>query len=558
LRRVLIVTLTLTLAVSCGRETPAPSATSTAIDENLPQDGGTIIRRLQADVATLNPVIPTSRYDRLVMNYIFTPLVGLDVDLKPAPALATKWDISSDGLNYVFHLDPKATFSDNTPVHASDVLFTLKKIVDPATEAAQVASGFDKIDMTRTHVVDDHTIAVGFKEAFAPQLTKFNDVLVMPEHVYSKGDFKTAFNFNAVGSGPYKLVRRVAEKEIVLERREDYWGRKPFLKTIIFKPIIDFITAWNALKRGDIDETEITSDIWALNNSRPELQKTINFTRFYYLSVNTVAWNNRGPILSDKRVRRALAQCIDISSVINNLYHGTARAMNGPFTPDQWAYNPNVPVIQFDPAAAQHALNSIGWLDTDHDGVLDKDHKPLNIELLIFAGNPSSAQFGQLLQSELKKIGVAMTLTEMEPTALLQRILAGNYDSAYLSWDLDPDPDPYGLLHSSQWPPHGQNVVFYKNPEVDTLIDAGRREFNQSKRVDIYRKLHELVAGDQPYTWTLQVSVKWGIAKRVHGVKLSKGWGLFLWYPGEFDWWIPESQRTHDQPAATKAQAQPR
>ena len=555
MRRVLIVTLTLTLAVSCGRETPAPQTTSGAVDETIPQDGGTLVRRIQADVATLNPVVPTSRYDRLVMNYIFTPLVGLDIDLKPCPALATKWEISSDGLNYVFHLDPKATFSDGTPVLASDVLFTLKKIVDPATEAAQVASGFDKIEMSRTRVVDDRTIAVGFKEAFAPQLTKFNDLLVMPEHVYSKGDFKTGYNFNAVGSGPYKLLRRVAEKEIVLERRDDYWGKKPYLKTVIFKPIIDFITAWNALKRGDIDETEITSDIWVMNSTRPELQKSINFTRFYYLSYNTVAWNNRGAILSDKRVRRALAQCIDLSSVINNLYHGTARAMNGPFTPDQWAYNPNVPVIQFDPQGAQRALNSIGWLDTDHDGVLDKDHKPLKIDLLIFAGNPSSEQFGQLLQSELKKIGVAMTLTEMEPTALLQRILAGNYDAAYLSWDLDPDPDPYGLLHSSQWPPHGQNVVFYKNPEVDALIDAGRREFNQSKRVEIYRKLHELAAADQPYTWTLQVSVKWGIAKRVRGVKQSKGWGLFLWYPGELDWWIPAGERTHDQPpAATKAQ----
>ena len=557
MRRVLIVTFTLTLAVGCGRETPAPQSATTAVDENTPQDGGTLIRRLPADVATLNPVIPTSRYDRLVMNYIFTPLVALDIDLKPSPGLAMAWDISADGLNYVFHLDPKATFSDGTPVRASDVLFTFKKIVDPTTEAAQVAAGFDRIDMTRTRVIDDHTIAVGFKEAFAPQLTKFNDVLVMPEHVYSRGDFKSGYNFNAVGSGPYKLVRRVAEQEIVLERREDFWARKPYLKTVIFKPIIDYNTGWNALKRGDIDETELTSDIWTMNSTRPELQKDIEFRRFYYLSVNTIAWNNRGAILSDRRVRRALAQCVDLKSVIKNLYYGTARAMNGPFTPDQWAYNPTVPVIEFDPIAAQHTLNSIGWLDTDHDGVLDKDHKPLKIDLLIFTGNPTSQQFGQLLQSELKKIGVVMTLSPMEPTALLQRILAGNYDSAYLSWDLDPDPDPYGLLHSSQWPPHGQNVVFYKNPETDALIDAGRKEFNQSKRADIYRRLHEVVAADQPYTWTLQVSVKWGINKRVRGVKESKGWGLFLWYPGEFDWWIPASKRVHDAPPPA-ARPQPR
>ena len=557
MRRVLIVALTLTLAVSCSRERPAAPTTSSTVDENTPQDGGTLIRRLPGDVATLNPVIPTSRYDRLVMYYIFTPVVYLDIDLKPIPALAAKWDISADGLQYTFHLDPKATFSDGTPVRASDMLFTLRKIVDPTTEAAQVASGFDKIDMAHTHVVDDRTIVVAFKEAFAPQLAKFNDVLVMPEHVYSKGDFKSAFNFTAVGSGPYKLVRHEAEKEIVLDRREDYWGKKPYLKTVVFKPISDDNTAWNAVKRGDVDEDMISSDVWMQNSTRPELQKMLEFRRFYYLSYNTIAWNNRGEILSDRRVRRALAMCVDLKSIINNFYHGTARAMNGPFTPDQWAYNPTVPVIEFDPVGAQHELNSLGWLDTDHDGVLDKGKKPLKVDLLITAGNAASLPFAQLLQSELKKIGVVMTLTPMESTAMIQRILAGNYDACYLSWDLDPDPDPYGLLHSSQWPPHGQNVVFYKNPETDKLIEAGRKEFNQSKRVDIYRRLHEVAAADQPYTWTLQVSVKWAINKRVRGVRESKGFGLYLWYPGEFDWWIPANMRTHDAPPPT-AKPQPR
>jgi peptide/nickel transport system substrate-binding protein len=542
-----ILTVTLALTLACSREAPVQQASALS-DDNTPQDGGTLLRRLPGDVATLNPVIPTSRYDRLVMNYIYTPLVYLDVDLKPIPGLAAKWDISSDGLTYTFRLDPKATFSDGRPVLAGDVLFTMKKIVDPATEAAQVAAGFDKLDMARTHVVDDHTIVIAFKEAYAPQLAHFNDVLVLPEHVYSRGDFKSAFNFTAVGSGPYRLVRHVPDKEIVLQRREDYWAKKPYITTVVFKPINDDNTAWNAAKRGDIDETIITSDVWVMNSSRPELQKYLDFRRFYYLAYNTVAWNNRGPVLSDPRVRHALAMCIDLKSVINNLYHGTARAMNGPFTPDEWAYNPTVPVIEFDPQGAQRILNSIGWLDTDHDGVLDKGHKPLVIDMMITSGNVTSLPFAQLFQAELKKIGVVMNLTQMDSTAMIQRILAGNYDASYLAWDLDPDPDPYGLLHSSQWPPHGQNVVFYKNPEVDALIEQGRKEFNQSKRTDIYHKLHELVAADQPYTWTVQVSVKWAINKRVRGVRESKGFGLYLWYPGEFDWWIPPTQRKSSPP----------
>ena len=130
---------------------------------------------------------------------------------------------------------------------------------------------------------------------------------------------------------------------------------------------------------------------------------------------------------------------------------------------------------------------------------------------------------------------------------------AGRKLEATFQWhhakDLGPDPDPFPLFHSSQIPPHGQNFVFYSNPEADRLMEEGRRELDQSKRTTIYHQLHALLADDQPYTWTVQVSSKWAINKRVHNVKESRGWGLFKWYPGELDWWIPANQRTHDAAA---------
>ena len=77
-------------------------------------------------------------------------------------------------------------------------------------------------------------------------------------------------------------------------------------------------------------------------------------------------------------------------------------------------------------------------------------------------------------------------------------------------------------------------------------MEEGRHELDQSKRKLIYRQLHALLADDQPYTWTIEVSVKWAINKRLRDVKESKGWGLFNWFPGELGWWIPRDQRTHD------------
>ena len=102
---------------------------------------------------------------------------------------------------------------------------------------------------------------------------------------------------------------------------------------------------------------------------------------------------------------------------------------------------------------------------------------------------------------------------------------------------MDADPIPTHCFTASS-SPRGQNLVFYSNREADRLIDDARRELDASKRKSLYWRLHEVLADDQPYTWTVQVSMKWGLSKRLRGVATSPGYGLFLWYPGEFDWWI--------------------
>lgn len=544
-RRFVLLFAVLSL-VACSRDErpvaqqPAPPP----VEDDNPVDGGTVVRRMEVDVSSLNPILSTSKYDRQVGHMLFMPLIELDQNLMPAPGLAMSWEISPDGRLYTMKLNEKATFSDGTPVRARDVVFTLAKIVDPASEAVQLAGNFEFLDLSRTRAVDDRTVEIGFREVLAAQLIRMNDVIVLPEHVYSKGNFRTDFANTAVGSGPYKLVRREAGKEIVLERRKDFWGDvKPHIDTVIFKIVADATTAWNALKRGDIDETTIQSDVWVREQKDTTLQKSIDFRKFYTLNYNYIGWNTRDPLLSDKRVRRALAMCVPLDSIINDLYHGTARAMSGPFTPDDWAYNPMVPVIRHDPEGAKRALVSLGWLDKDGDGILEKNGKPFQFGMIIIPGSASTNQFAQMVQAELKKIGVQMDIVTLEGAAAIQRILSGNYQATYLGWELDPDPDPYALFHSSQIPPRGQNLTRYASPEADALMDAGRRELDQGKRKEIYHRLHALLAEDQPYTWTTQVSVKWGVSKRLRDVEVSRGLGFFLWYPGEYGWWIPAGQQ---------------
>ncbi|HEY3056692.1 MAG TPA: ABC transporter substrate-binding protein [Thermoanaerobaculia bacterium] len=521
----------------CLRSERATGPAGTAEDTS-PQRGGTLYRRLETDVVSMNPILATTRYDRLVANYLFTPLVNYDDELRIIPALAESWTISPDGREYTFHLNQKATFSDGTPVRAGDVLFTLRKIVDPQSEAVQIASSFEQADVTRSRVVDEHTVVIAFRESLASQLSQFNNLLVIPEHVYGRGNFRNDYNMDATGSGPYRLMSRVPGKEIIVRRRGDYWGTQPYIDTVVVKVITNETTAWNAVQRGDVDETMLHSDIWMRARSDPALTKKLDFRQFYGLAYNYIAWNERNPLFADKRTRRALSMCLDVPSIIKNLYAGTARALNGHFVPDQWAYNPDVPVIPYDPPAAKQIFTSMGWLDTNGDGIIEKDGKPFKFDLLITAGSVQALTIGQLYQNALKGIGIDAEISVLDGATAIQRILAGNYEAAYLSWDLDPDPDPFGLFHSSQIPPRGQNIVYYANPQADRLMEQARHELDIGKRADLYKQLQVILADDQPYTWVNQPAVKWAVNRRVRNVRDGKGFGLFLWYPGELDWWI--------------------
>jgi peptide/nickel transport system substrate-binding protein len=542
--------IALLLCLACFRDEkraagPEPRKPAAA-DDGAPQDGGTLVRRLEYDVVTLNPVITTSVGDRYVTEYLFTPLIYLDQELEPIPGLADSWEVLEGGKLYRFELSKTATFSDGTPVNASDVIFTLRKIFDPASEALQIIGAFEYLDLSRTRAVDADTVEVAFRQPLAAQLMRFADVFVLPEHVYSKGSFRNDFNSTAVGSGPYRLVKREPGKEILVERRDDYWRDKPHLKTVVFKVINDHATAWNALRRGEIDETRVTSDTWTREHENPEHAQTIDFRRFYTIGYNFITWNLRTPRLKDPRVRRALAMCVPTDSVIKDLYRGTARAMNGPFVPDSYAYNQAVPVIRPDVVAAKQLLAEAGWRDSNGDGVADRGGKPLEIELIMMSGSAQTLQFGQMLQAEAKKAGVRIELNVLEFTSAIQRIMKGNYEAAYFSWEVDNDPDPFNILHSSQFPPRGQNIAYYSNPEVDQLIVQARSEMDQSKRKVLFGRIHEIVAADQPYTFTFQVSSKWAVRKRVRAVETS-GYGLFRWFPGPLAWWIPRDQRANDR-----------
>jgi peptide/nickel transport system substrate-binding protein len=510
----------------------------------LPEYGGTLIRRLAADVTTLNPVRDVTLNDRYVAAYLFTPLIHLDQSLQPMPALATSWKMSKDGRIYRFELNERATFVDGTPVLAGDVIFTLRKAIDLTSAAPQSAASFEDLDLEHTRVINDHVVEVSFRKHDASQLTEFNRLMVVPEHVYGKGRFSDDFNERAIGSGPYELVKWDRGKQIELRRRATYWAQIPYIQTVIFKVLGNDTTAWNAIRLGQLDETLVSSERWFRERANPDLRGKVTFRTFYTLNYNFIAWNVHRTILADSRVRRAIAMCIPIDSVIANVYHGAARRLSGPFMPGTYAYNPNVPPVPYHPEEAIKLLTSLGWADRNRDGFLERSGKALAFEMLIDGQNEADKELAQIIKEELGRVGIDMTIVPIEYNTLVQRVLSGDYDAAQLGKNLGPEPEPFGAFHSSQQRPVGMNFAGYHNDEVDRLIEDAQHEVDRGKRATVYRRLHEILASEQPYTWTMQVEEKWAISTRVRGVDVSKGYGLFRWYPGELAWWIPKQYQT--------------
>jgi peptide/nickel transport system substrate-binding protein len=394
--------------------------------------------------------------------------------------------------------------------------------------------------LDRLEVVDDHTAVFHWKEPYAPSVYTLTQITPMPEHVYGEGDFQThPANRKPVGSGPFKFEEWRSSQYISLVRNENYHGQKAYVDKVIFRVIEDDAVALNALKAGDLDEMRLTQIQWEKQTNDEEFLSKFNKHHYYVPSYNYIGWNCRSVWFRDRKVRLAMTKLFDRESINAKIYSGFAKMISGPFYINGWAYDRTIRPHPFDPKGAQLLLDEAGWVDSDDDGIRDKDGVKFEFEVLITSGNNTAKQFSLLLQEECQKTGIRVRIRQLEGATFFERTDKGEFDACMLAWWMDLDPDIYDTFHSSQVPPKGLNHCFYSNATVDSLLEAGRSEFDQEKRAAIYHEVHRIMHEDQPYTFINSVPMKRPISKRIKNVVISPS-GPFDFYPGANYWYIDE------------------
>jgi peptide/nickel transport system substrate-binding protein len=247
-------------------------------------------------------------------------------------------------------------------------------------------------------------------------------------------------------------------------------------------------------------------------------------------------------MFKDKRVRQAMSYAINKQEIVDGVLRGFGKICIGPYKPGTVWENPNVNRYPYNPEKARTLLAEAGWEDTDGDGILDKDGKPFHFAIATNQGNKLRQDTAEIIQQRLKGIGIDVDIRIMEwSTFVYEFINKRTFEAVLLGWSTSPEPDQYDIWHSSKTAPEELNFVSYNNPEMDRLLVEGRRTFDKDKRIEIYRRICEILSEDQPYTFLYVPESLVSISSRFYGIKPAPA-GLTYNMP---KWYVPKSQQKY-------------
>jgi peptide/nickel transport system substrate-binding protein len=445
--------------------------------------------------SSLSLIGKTDTTSEAVAHLVTDSLFQYDATLRLVPRLAASWKVSADGREVTFRLRDGIRWQDGTPVTARDVAFTIRKVREPATEARSYLAAFQ--DVQDLEVLDPHALRVRYKAPYADFLDAWT-LPILPEHLAGREpDLLTSeYARRPVGCGPFRIAAAEPGQRLVLEANRDYWDTPATINRLEFHVLPDERTAYRALLRGDLDLLAVSPDTWRDASRSPEAAR-LGRLMYSRLNVWYVAWNQDGsnPFFTEAPVRRAMVLTLDRGAMIDRVLSGLGRPGVTTYHPDSPWCDPSVKPWPFDPAEASRLLDAAGWT-RDGEGVRRRGGSKFSFTLLIPAGTQEMTdRIAAWMQQSLASVGVEMGIEKLEWKTFLERRRSHRFEASMAALQLTPTPDQFELYHSTSRS-GGMNFMGLADPEVDRLLEEGRRTFDQARRHATYatlqRRLHEL------------------------------------------------------------------
>lgn len=443
--------------------------------------GGTIRIGMDADNTTMDPHLSTAAVDRQVYNNIYGKLVDVDAKLDIVPRLAESWEVRDGGTTYVFKLRRGVTFHDGTDFDASSMKWNFDRMMDPATASPRRS---EIAPVKEVKVLDRYTVEVRLTAPFAPFLSVLSDRAGMMVSKAAVEKYGKDFARNPVGTGPFRFVEWVKDDHLTLRRFDAYWEKgRPYLDEVIYRPIPDSSVRFTAIRTGQID---IMHQIHPKDVSAAKSERGLTVSQIPSLWWQGIYLNTQVPPFNVKALRQAIWYAIDRSVIHRVVWYNNGAVASSPFPPSQWAHDPEFTALQRDVAKAKAKLAE-GGMPNGFAFTMKGWNQPVQIQEL------------QIIQAQLKEIGVDMKVELLEFGKLLADTNSYNFVAVRLGWSGRPDPD--GNVHLFLHSKGGLNRARYANPRMDELLDAARSAPDLGTRKSLYREVTRIAAEDSPYVW---------------------------------------------------------